>query len=57
MNHGYLKLGRSFTLANRCRDFKGLGCGHGGELDIRVGNRAKVAVMAVGTYHLSLPSG
>ena len=28
-----------------------------GELDVRVGNGAKVAVMAVGTYHLSLPSG
>jgi hypothetical protein len=27
-----------------------------GELDVRVGNGAKVAVMAVGTYHLSLPS-
>jgi len=27
------------------------------ELDVRVGNRAKVAVLAVGTYHLSLPSG
>jgi hypothetical protein len=26
-------------------------------LDVRVGNGAKVAVMAVGTYHLSLPSG
>jgi hypothetical protein len=25
-------------------------------LDVRVGNGAKVAVMAVGTYHLSLPS-
>ena len=24
---------------------------------MRVGNRAKVAVLAVGTYHLSLPSG
>jgi hypothetical protein len=28
-----------------------------GELDVRVGNGAKVAVLAVGTYHLSLPSG
>jgi len=28
-----------------------------GELDVRVGNGAKVAIMAVGTYHLSLPSG
>jgi hypothetical protein len=28
-----------------------------GELDVRVGNGAKVAVMAVGTYHFSLPSG
>jgi hypothetical protein len=27
-----------------------------GELVVRVGNGAKVAVMAVGTYHLSLPS-
>ena len=27
------------------------------ELDVRVGNRAKVVVLAVGTYHLSLPSG
>jgi hypothetical protein len=27
-----------------------------GELDVRVGNGAKVAVLAVGTYHLSLPS-
>jgi hypothetical protein len=26
-------------------------------LEIRVGNGAKVAVLAVGTYHLSLPSG
>jgi hypothetical protein len=29
----------------------------GSELDIRVGNGAKVAVMAVGTYHLLLPLG
>jgi hypothetical protein len=28
-----------------------------GELGVRVGNGAKVAVLAVGTYHLSLPSG
>jgi hypothetical protein len=28
-----------------------------GELDVHVGNGAKVAVMAVGTYHLSLSSG
>ena len=28
-----------------------------GELDMRVGNGAKVVVLAVGTYHLSLPSG
>ncbi|KAJ1256028.1 hypothetical protein BS78_K102000 [Paspalum vaginatum] len=28
-----------------------------GELDVRVGNGAKVAVLAVSTYHLSLPSG
>ena len=28
-----------------------------GELDVQVGNGAKVAVLAVGTYHLSLPSG
>ena len=28
-----------------------------GELDVRVGNGAKVAVLAVGTYHLSLSSG
>jgi hypothetical protein len=28
-----------------------------GELDVRVGNGAKVAVLVVGTYHLSLPSG
>jgi hypothetical protein len=28
-----------------------------GELDVRVGNGAKVAVIVVGTYHLSLPSG
>jgi hypothetical protein len=28
-----------------------------GELDVRVGNGAKVAVMAFGTYHLSSPSG
>jgi hypothetical protein len=27
-----------------------------GELDVRVGNGAKVAALAVGTYHLSLPS-
>jgi len=27
------------------------------ELDVCVSNRAKVAVLAVGTYHLSLPSG
>jgi hypothetical protein len=27
-----------------------------GELDVRVSNGAKVAVLAVGTYHLSLPS-
>jgi hypothetical protein len=27
-----------------------------GESDVRVGNGAKVAVLAVGTYHLSLPS-
>jgi hypothetical protein len=28
-----------------------------GELDVRVGNGTKVAVLAVSTYHLSLPSG
>ncbi|KAJ1274607.1 hypothetical protein BS78_05G074500 [Paspalum vaginatum] len=28
-----------------------------GELDVRVGNGAKVAMLAVGIYHLSLPSG
>jgi hypothetical protein len=28
-----------------------------GELDVRFGNSAKVAVLAVDTYHLSLPSG
>jgi hypothetical protein len=28
-----------------------------GELDVRVSNRAKVASIAVGTYHLSLPLG
>jgi hypothetical protein len=28
-----------------------------GELDVRVGNGAKVAVIAVDTFHLSLPSG
>jgi hypothetical protein len=27
------------------------------ELDVRVGNGAKVAAIAVGTFHLSLPSG
>jgi hypothetical protein len=27
-----------------------------GDLDVRVGNGAKVAVLAVDTYHLSLPS-
>ena len=28
-----------------------------GEIDLRVGNGAKVAAIAVGTYYLSLPSG
>jgi hypothetical protein len=28
-----------------------------GELDVRVGNRAKVATIAVDTYHLLIPSG
>jgi hypothetical protein len=28
-----------------------------GELDVRVGNGAKVAVIAVDTFYLSLPSG
>ncbi|MGI4673365.1 hypothetical protein ACR2XN_28270, partial [Klebsiella pneumoniae] len=28
-----------------------------GEVDLRVGNGAKVAALAVGTYYLSLPSG
>ena len=28
-----------------------------GEIDLRVGNGAKVAALAVGTYHLSLPTG
>jgi hypothetical protein len=28
-----------------------------GELDVRVGNGAKFAVMAVGTYHLLFPLG
>jgi hypothetical protein len=28
-----------------------------GELDVRVGNGGKVAVVAVDSYHLSLPSG
>jgi hypothetical protein len=28
-----------------------------GELDVRVGNGAKVAAIAVGTFHLPLPSG
>ncbi|KAL8127555.1 hypothetical protein AgCh_014458 [Apium graveolens] len=28
-----------------------------GEVDLRVGNRAKVAALAVGTYRLSLPTG
>lgn len=28
-----------------------------GEIDLRVGNGARVAALAVGTYHLSLPSG
>ena len=28
-----------------------------GEVDLRVGNGAKVAAIAVGTYHLSLPTG
>ena len=28
-----------------------------GEMDLRVGNGARVAAIAVGTYHLSLPSG
>jgi hypothetical protein len=28
-----------------------------GELDVHVGNRAKVAAIAVGTFHLPLPSG
>jgi hypothetical protein len=28
-----------------------------GELDVHVGNGAKVAVLAAGTYHFSLPSG
>ena len=28
-----------------------------GEIDLRVGNGAKVAALAVGTYYLSLPSG
>ena len=27
------------------------------EMDLRVGNRARVAVIAVGTYELVLPSG
>jgi hypothetical protein len=27
-----------------------------GELDVRVGNGAKVAAIAVNTFHLSLPS-
>jgi hypothetical protein len=28
-----------------------------GELDVRAGNGAKVAAIAVNTYHLALPSG
>ena len=28
-----------------------------GEIDLRVGNGAKVVVLAVGNYYLSLPSG
>ena len=28
-----------------------------GEIDLRVGNGARVAALAVGTYYLSLPSG
>jgi hypothetical protein len=28
-----------------------------GELDVHVGNGAKVAAIAVGTFHLPLPSG
>ena len=28
-----------------------------GEIDLRAGNGAKVAALAVGTYYLSLPSG
>ncbi|XP_074362135.1 uncharacterized protein LOC141702333 [Apium graveolens] len=28
-----------------------------GEVDLRVGNRVKIATLAVGTYHLSLPTG
>jgi hypothetical protein len=47
------------SMINTCKSFLGLSLNRRfakGELDVRVGNRAKVAAIAVVTYHLSLPS-
>ena len=48
------------SMIHICKSLQGLnqtGSFARGELDVRVGNGAKVVVLAVGTYRLSLPSG
>jgi hypothetical protein len=48
------------SMIHTCKSLQGLSLTRGfakGELDVHVGNGAKVAAIAVGTFHLSLPSG
>jgi hypothetical protein len=48
------------SMIHPCKSLQGLSLTRRfakGELDVRVGNGAKVAAIAVGTFHLSLPSG
>jgi hypothetical protein len=47
-------------LIHTCKSLQGLSLSRRfakGELDIHVDNRVKVAAIAVGTFHLPLPSG
>jgi hypothetical protein len=47
-------------MIHTCKSLQGLSMTRSfakGELDVRVGNGAKVTFIAVSTFHLSLPSG
>ncbi|PKI57277.1 hypothetical protein CRG98_022316 [Punica granatum] len=49
--------GNSGHWKRNCKDLRNSRSLAKGEVDLRVGNEARVAALTVGTYHLSLPTG